>query len=148
MDELRHDSTATDADGKPSVPAHVVVIGTSPLSQNIFCVHMFCCVGQLHFSGEFFPTNIKYFGSIDNTVQMIVLCLNWVTHWGAGATNRPNSLDPALRRPGRFDREVEIGIPSREGRLEILLALLKHTPMAVSSSDLEDLANEASVVVK
>ncbi len=37
-----------------------------------------------------------------------------------GATNRPNSLDPALRRPGRFDREIEIGIPDREGRLEIL----------------------------
>src|SRR3990170_2363268 len=37
-----------------------------------------------------------------------------------GATNRVNSLDPALRRPGRFDREIEIGIPDRDGRLEIL----------------------------
>ena len=36
------------------------------------------------------------------------------------ATNRPDSIDPALRRPGRFDREVEIGIPDDEGRLEIL----------------------------
>ncbi len=37
-----------------------------------------------------------------------------------GATNRPNALDPALRRPGRFDREIEIGIPNQEERLEIL----------------------------
>src|SRR4030066_28598 len=37
-----------------------------------------------------------------------------------GATNRPSALDPALRRPGRFDREIEIGIPDRNGRLETL----------------------------
>jgi transitional endoplasmic reticulum ATPase len=37
-----------------------------------------------------------------------------------GATNREDALDPALRRPGRFDREIEIGVPSREGRKEIL----------------------------
>ncbi|MEE9134364.1 MAG: CDC48 family AAA ATPase [Nitrososphaerales archaeon] len=37
-----------------------------------------------------------------------------------GATNRPEGLDPALRRPGRFDREVEIGVPNPQGRLEIL----------------------------
>ena len=37
-----------------------------------------------------------------------------------GATNRPDALDPALRRPGRFDREIEIGIPDQFGRSEIL----------------------------
>lgn len=37
-----------------------------------------------------------------------------------GATNRPNSIDPALRRPGRFDREIVIGVPDRNGRLQIL----------------------------
>ena len=37
-----------------------------------------------------------------------------------GATNRPNAIDPALRRPGRFDREIEIGIPDERGRLDIL----------------------------
>lgn len=37
-----------------------------------------------------------------------------------GATNIPNALDPALRRPGRFDREISIGIPDRNGRLEII----------------------------
>ena len=37
-----------------------------------------------------------------------------------GATNRVNSIDPALRRPGRFDREIEINVPRKEGRLSIL----------------------------
>jgi transitional endoplasmic reticulum ATPase len=37
-----------------------------------------------------------------------------------GATNRPDALDPALRRPGRFDREIEIGVPDERGRLDIL----------------------------
>jgi transitional endoplasmic reticulum ATPase len=47
-----------------------------------------------------------------------------------GATNRPNALDPALRRPGRFDREVEIGIPDRQGRLEILQIHTRGMPLA------------------
>ncbi|MEX2706042.1 MAG: CDC48 family AAA ATPase [Candidatus Freyrarchaeum guaymaensis] len=47
-----------------------------------------------------------------------------------GATNRPNSLDPALRRPGRFDREIEIGIPDRNGRKEILLVHTRGMPLA------------------
>ena len=37
-----------------------------------------------------------------------------------GATNRPNAIDPALRRPGRFDREIEIGVPDKAGRYEVL----------------------------
>ena len=37
-----------------------------------------------------------------------------------GATNRPDAIDPALRRPGRFDREIEIGVPDTQGRYEIL----------------------------
>ena len=37
-----------------------------------------------------------------------------------GATNRPNSIDPALRRFGRFDREIDIGVPDEIGRLEVL----------------------------
>ncbi len=42
-----------------------------------------------------------------------------------GATNRPNSIDPALRRSGRFDAEIQIGVPSREGRLEIMQIMTK-----------------------
>jgi len=47
-----------------------------------------------------------------------------------GATNRPNALDPALRRPGRFDREIEIGIPDQKGRLEILQIHTRGMPLA------------------
>ncbi len=45
------------------------------------------------------------------------------------ATNRPNALDPALRRPGRFDREIEIGVPDRNGRKEILQIHTRNMPI-------------------
>ncbi len=48
------------------------------------------------------------------------------------ATNRPNAIDPALRRPGRFDREIEIKVPSKSGRLEILQIHTRHMPLAQS----------------
>ncbi len=47
-----------------------------------------------------------------------------------GATNIPNSLDPALRRPGRFDREIELGVPSKHGRMEILQIHTRGMPLA------------------
>ncbi len=47
-----------------------------------------------------------------------------------GATNRPNALDPALRRPGRFDREIEIGIPDKKGRREILQIHTRGMPLS------------------
>ncbi|MEM7822824.1 MAG: CDC48 family AAA ATPase [Candidatus Aenigmatarchaeota archaeon] len=46
------------------------------------------------------------------------------------ATNRPDALDPALRRPGRFDREVEIGVPDQKGRKEILQIHTRNMPLA------------------
>ncbi|VVB84873.1 VCP-like ATPase [uncultured archaeon] len=46
-----------------------------------------------------------------------------------GATNRPNAIDPALRRPGRFDREIEIGVPDRKARLEILQIHTRGMPL-------------------
>jgi transitional endoplasmic reticulum ATPase len=46
-----------------------------------------------------------------------------------GATNRPNALDPALRRGGRFDREIEIGVPDRDGRFEILQIHVRGMPL-------------------
>lgn len=46
-----------------------------------------------------------------------------------GATNRPNAIDPALRRPGRFDREIEIGIPDEKGRLDVLLIHTRGMPL-------------------
>ncbi len=56
-----------------------------------------------------------------------------------GATNRPNALDPALRRPGRFDREIEIGVPNTEARLEILQVHTRGVPLA-EDVDLKKLA--------
>lgn len=57
------------------------------------------------------------------------------------ATNRPNSIDPALRRFGRFDREVDIGIPDATGRLEVLRIHTKNMKLA-NDVDLESLAAE------
>ncbi len=58
-----------------------------------------------------------------------------------GATNRPNSIDEALRRPGRFDREIEIGIPDRDGRHEILQIHTRGMPLA-EDVDLDWLADK------
>jgi transitional endoplasmic reticulum ATPase len=56
-----------------------------------------------------------------------------------GATNRPNAVDPALRRPGRFDREIEIGIPDKKGRKEILQIHTRGMPLA-ADVDLDKVA--------
>lgn len=75
------------------------------------------------------------------------------------ATNRPDSIDPALRRPGRFDREIEIGIPDEEGRFEILsihtrgmpldekvdLKQISKTTHGFVGADLEVLSKEAAM---
>ncbi len=62
-----------------------------------------------------------------------------------GATNRPNSIDPALRRPGRFDREIEIGVPDRKARLEILQIHARNMPIDEKDNKdgrlIEELAN-------
>ncbi len=77
------------------------------------------------------------------------------------ATNMPNLLDPALRRPGRFDREIEIGVPSKQGRLEILKIHTRNMPLAKNvnlkemanvthgfvGADLNSLAKEAAMIV-
>ena len=75
------------------------------------------------------------------------------------ATNRPDSIDPALRRPGRFDREIEIGIPDQEGRLQVLNIHTRGMPLnekvdlkeiskithGFVGADLEFLAKEAAM---
>ncbi len=55
------------------------------------------------------------------------------------ATNRPNALDPAIRRGGRFDREIEIGIPDKNGRLEILYVHTRGMPLD-ETMDLKEIA--------
>ncbi len=77
------------------------------------------------------------------------------------ATNIPNSLDPALRRPGRFDRELEIGVPGKPGRLNILKIHTRNMPLdkdvnleviadvthGFVGADLSSLAKEAAMIV-
>lgn len=58
-----------------------------------------------------------------------------------GATNRPNSIDPALRRFGRFDREIDIGVPDEVGRLEVLRIHTKNMKLA-EDVDLERVARD------
>ncbi|XP_021733577.1 cell division control protein 48 homolog E-like [Chenopodium quinoa] len=58
-----------------------------------------------------------------------------------GATNRPNSIDPALRRFGRFDREIDIGVPDQVGRLEVLRIHTKNMKLA-EDVDLEKISKE------
>ncbi|KAE8677667.1 Cell division cycle protein 48-like protein [Hibiscus syriacus] len=58
-----------------------------------------------------------------------------------GATNRPNSIDPALRRFGRFDREIDIGVPDEVGRLEVLRIHTKNMKLA-EDVDLEKISKE------
>tara|TARA_B100000073_G_scaffold213162_1_gene177205 strand:+ start:1 stop:1656 length:1656 start_codon:yes stop_codon:yes gene_type:complete len=52
------------------------------------------------------------------------------------ATNRPNAIDPALRRPGRFDREIEIKVPDKKGRQEILQIHTRNMPLAGEDQEL------------
>ncbi|MFX1390983.1 MAG: CDC48 family AAA ATPase [Promethearchaeota archaeon] len=77
-----------------------------------------------------------------------------------GATNRVNDIDPALRRPGRFDREIEIGVPDTDGRYEILLIHTRGMPLQNNvdlrliaekthgfvGADVESLAKEAAML--
>ena len=56
-----------------------------------------------------------------------------------GATNRPNSLDEALRRPGRFDREIIFGVPDQKGRLEVLKIHTRNMPLG-KDIDLNEIA--------
>ena len=57
-----------------------------------------------------------------------------------GATNRPNAIDPALRRPGRFDREIEIGVPDKSGRNEVLQIHTRNMPLE-EDADLKRLSD-------
>jgi transitional endoplasmic reticulum ATPase len=62
-----------------------------------------------------------------------------------GATNRVNALDPALRRPGRFDRELEIGVPDETGRLEILHIHSRGMPLTAEGEGKVDLQHLAKI---
>ena len=92
------------------------------------------------------PKREEVFGDVEKRVVAQLLALmDGLTERGnvivIGATNRPESVDPALRRPGRFDREIEIGVPNAEGRLEILQIHTRVMPLE-ESVNLKKLASE------
>ena len=92
------------------------------------------------------PKREEAYGDVEKRVVAQLLALmDGLTERGnvivLGATNRPDSVDPALRRPGRFDREVEISVPNIDGRLEILQIYTRGMPIA-EEIDLKELSSE------
>src|ERR671938_843301 len=92
------------------------------------------------------PKREEAFGDVEKRVVAQLLALmDGMSDRGQvivlGATNRSESIDPALRRPGRFDREIEIGVPNAEGRIEILQIHTRGMPLA-EDIDLRQLASE------
>jgi transitional endoplasmic reticulum ATPase len=91
------------------------------------------------------PKREEAYGDVEKRVVAQLLALmDGLTDRGnvivLGATNRPESVDPALRRPGRFDREIEISVPNQDGRLEILQIHTRGMPL--EDVDLKTLAAE------
>lgn len=78
-------------------------------------------------------TLLTLMDGLEKNAQVVVLA----------ATNRPNALDPAIRRPGRFDREVEISIPNAKDRLDILRVTLARLPHSVTDDQLQELSSSA-----
>ena len=92
------------------------------------------------------PKREEAYGDVEKRVVAQLLALmDGLTERGnvivLGATNRPESVDPALRRPGRFDREVEISVPNEDGRLEVLQIYTRGMPID-EEIDLRELASE------
>ena len=92
------------------------------------------------------PKREEVYGDVEKRVVAQLLALmDGLTDRGnvivLGATNRPEGVDPALRRPGRFDREFEITVPNEDGRLEILIIHTRGMPVS-DDVDLKDLASE------
>ena len=92
------------------------------------------------------PKREEVYGDVEKRVVAQLLALmDGLTERGnvivLGASNRRDSIDPALRRPGRFDREVEISVPNTDGRLEVLQIHTRGMPLA-ADVDLKNFANE------
>ena len=92
------------------------------------------------------PKREEAYGDVEKRVVAQLLALmDGLTERGnvivLGASNRPDSIDPALRRPGRFDREMEISVPNSDGRLEILHIHTRGMPLS-DDIDLKNLASE------
>ncbi len=92
------------------------------------------------------PKREEVFGDVEKRVVAQLLALmDGLSDRGnvivIGATNRPESVDPALRRPGRFDIEIEVSVPNADGRLEILQIHTRGMPLS-DDVDLKKIANE------
>ena len=92
------------------------------------------------------PKREEAYGDVEKRVVAQLLALmDGLTERGnvivLGATNRPDSVDPALRRPGRFDREMEISVPNADGRLEVLQIHTRGMPIG-DDVELKILASE------
>jgi transitional endoplasmic reticulum ATPase len=92
------------------------------------------------------PKREEAYGDVEKRVVAQLLALmDGLTDRGnvivLGATNRPDSVDPALRRPGRFDREFEITVPNEDERYEILQIHTRGMPIS-EDIDLKDLSSE------
>jgi transitional endoplasmic reticulum ATPase len=91
------------------------------------------------------PKREEAYGEVERrVVSQLLTMMDGLNNRGKviviGATNRPNSIDPALRRPGRFDRELAINVPDKEGRLNILKIHTRNVPMH-KSVDLQKLSS-------
>ncbi|XP_071687523.1 calmodulin-interacting protein 111-like [Rutidosis leptorrhynchoides] len=86
--------------------------------------------GGEELSGRIVATLLNLMDGISRTESLLVIA----------ATNRPDSIEPALRRPGRLDREIEIGVPSPSQRYDILLALLNEKEHRLSDMEIHHLA--------
>ena len=92
------------------------------------------------------PKREEAYGDVEKRVVAQLLALmDGLTERGnvivLGATNRPDSVDPALRRPGRFDREIEISVPNADGRFEVLQIHTRGMPIG-NDVELKILASE------
>ena len=92
------------------------------------------------------PKREEVYGDVEKrVVAQLLELMDGLTERGnvivLGASNRPDSVDPALRRPGRFDREMEISVPNADGRLEILQIHTRGMPLA-TDIDLKNFAND------
>ncbi len=91
------------------------------------------------------PKREESFGEVERrVVSQLLTMMDGLKSRGRvvviGATNMPNSIDPALRRPGRFDREISIGVPDKKGRLAILKIHTRNMPLT-KDVNLDDLAS-------
>jgi len=80
------------------------------------------------------PKREESYGEVERrVVSQLLTCMDGLKNRGKvvviAATNMPNSIDPALRRPGRFDREININVPDKRGRLQILKIHTRNMPL-------------------